>query len=114
MGSLQYGYPGRDVMLRNVADIWWPTIHWEMVTITRYREECSAAGKNVKVLQKQSEVGKMSDSSEPNEEIALDFAGPFQSAKRKTIFTSIFRQFFSLARRVIFYTNIQPKKLLNF
>ena len=52
-----------------------------MVNTTRYCEECSAAGKNDKVLQKQSEFGKIPDSPEPNEEIALDFAGPSQNAK---------------------------------
>ena len=39
------------------------------------------AGKNDEVLQKQSEFGKIPDSPEPNEEIALDFAGPSQNAK---------------------------------
>ena len=68
-------------MLRNVADIWWPKIHREAVNTARYCEECSAAGKNVKVSRKQSEFGKIPETLEPNEEIALDFAGPFQNAK---------------------------------
>ena len=58
MSSLHYGHPGRDVMLRNVADIWWPKIHREVVNTAKYCEESSTAGKNVKVLQKQSELGK--------------------------------------------------------
>ena len=68
-------------MLRNVEDIWWPKIHREVVNTARYCEERSAAGKNVKVLQKQSEFGKIPDSSEPKEEIASDFVGPFQNRK---------------------------------
>ena len=81
ISSLHYGHPGRDVMLRNVADIWWPKTHREVVNTARYCEECNAAGKNVKVLQKQSEFGKIPESLESNEETASDFAGPFQNAK---------------------------------
>ena len=68
-------------MLRNVADTRWPKIHQELVNTARYCEECSAAGETVKVLQNQSELGILLDSSEPNEEIASDFEGPFQNAK---------------------------------
>ena len=75
MSSLHYGYPGREVMLRIVADIWWRKIHQEVVNKARYCEECSAAGKNVEVLQKQSEFGKIPESLEPNEEI-LRFCRP--------------------------------------
>ena len=80
MSSLHYGNPGRDVMLRNVADIWWPKIHREVVNTAKYCEECSTAGKNGRVIQKQSDFGKIPESLEPNEEVALDFAGLFKNA----------------------------------
>ena len=81
MSALHYGHPGRDNMLRGIADIWWPKCHREVINTAKFCKDCSKAGKNVKVLQKQSEFGKISRSTAPNEEIAIDFAGPFQNAK---------------------------------
>ena len=80
MSALHYGQPRRDTMLRAIADIWWPKCHREVVNTAKICERCSKAGKNVKVLQKQSEFGKIPRSTVPNEEIAIDFAGPFQNA----------------------------------
>ena len=89
MSSIHYGHPGRDTMLRYVADIWWPKIHREVINTAKCCEQCSEAGKNVKTLLKQSQFGEIPKSKEPNEEIALDFAGPFQNAEHgKTIFVS--------------------------
>ena len=51
--------------------------------MARYCEECMAAGKNVEVLQKQNKFGKLAESTELNEEIALGFLGPFQTAKHR-------------------------------
>ena len=52
MSSIHYGYPGRDTMLRYVADIWWPKIHREVLNTAKCCEQCSKAGKNVKTLPK--------------------------------------------------------------
>ena len=81
MSSIHYGHPGRDTMLRYVADIWWPKIHREVINTAKCCEQCSKAGKNVKTLLKQSQFGEIPKSKKPNEEIALDFAGPFQNAE---------------------------------
>ena len=80
MSAIHYGHPGRDTMLREIADIWWPKIHPEVINTARFCEDCSQAGKNVKLLQKQKEYGQTTQSSESNEEIAIDFAGPFQNS----------------------------------
>ena len=85
-------------MLRNVADILWPKIQREVVNTARDSEESSAAGKNDKVSQKQSEFGKIPNSSESNEEIAMHG----KRNARKTMFISIIRQFFCMARRYTF------------
>ena len=81
MSSVHYGHPGRDTMLRYIADIWWPKIHREVINTAKCCEQCSLAGKNVKPLKRQNQFGEIPKSVEPNEEIALDFAGPFQNAE---------------------------------
>ena len=88
MSSIHYGHPGRDTMLRYVADIWWPKIHREVINTAKCCEQCSKAGKNVKTLLKQSQFEVIPKSKEPNEEIALDFAGPFQNAEHGKKFVS--------------------------
>ena len=80
--SLHYGHPGRDAMLGMVSDIWWPKIHREVIDQARLCEQCLQAGKNLKCILKQKQVGKLPEVNEMNEEIALDFAGPFRNAKQ--------------------------------
>ena len=48
MSALHYGHPGRDTMLRDIADIWWPKCHREVINTARFCEDCSRAGKNVR------------------------------------------------------------------
>ena len=84
MCSLHYGHPGRDAMLAMVGDIWWPRIHREVIDQARLCDQCLEAGKNLKCIQSQKELGKIPKTKQQNEEIALDFAGPFQNAREET------------------------------
>ena len=81
MSSVHYGHLGRDTMLRHTSDIWWPKIHREVINTAKCCEQCSLTGKSVKPLKRQNQFGEMPKSVEPNEEIALDFAGSFQNAE---------------------------------
>ena len=92
MCSLHYGHPGRDAMLRMITDIWWPRIHREVLDQARLCEQCLQSGRNLKCMLKQSQIGKITEGNEKNQEVSLDFAGPFQNAKKgKKIFTTIKR-----------------------
>ena len=82
MCSLHSGHPGRDAMLGMVSDIWWPKIHREVIDQDRLCEQCLQAGKNSKCILKHKQVDILPEVKEMNEEIALHFAGPFQSAKQ--------------------------------
>ena len=82
MCSLHYGHPGRDSMLAMVEDIWWPRIHREIIDQARPCEQCLESGKNLKCIPRQKQIGKLPEVEQQNEEIALDFAGPFQNAKK--------------------------------
>ena len=83
MCSLHYGHPGRDAMLGMVSDIWWPKIHREVIDQARLCEQGLQADKNLKCILKEKQVGKLPEVKEMNEEIALDFPGPFQNAKQR-------------------------------
>ena len=80
--SLHWGHPGRDTMLLTVADIWWPRIHREIVLLAQSCSRCQKAGKTLKTIQKQSEYGKLPAAETHNDEIAIDFAGPFKLAPK--------------------------------
>ena len=84
MCSLHYGHPGRHAMLGMITDIWWPRIHREVLDKARLCEQCLQSGKNLKCMSKQGQIGKITEANEQNQEVALDFAGPFQNAKKIT------------------------------
>ena len=44
-------------------------------------DQCLEAGKNLNCIQNQKDLGKIPKPKQQNEEIALDFAGPFQNAR---------------------------------
>ena len=48
--SLHWGLPGRDQMLRQVFDIWWPQIHRNIMLLTKTCSECQNAGKSLQPL----------------------------------------------------------------
>ena len=77
-----YGHPGRDAMPAIVEDIWWPRIHREVIDQARLCEQCLQSGKNLKNMLKQKQIEKLPDVKESNVEGPLDFAGPFQNAKK--------------------------------
>ena len=114
MSALHYGHPGRDTMLRGIADIWWPYCHREVINTAKFCEDCSKAGKNVKVLQKQSEFGKIPRSIAPNEEIAIDFAGPFQNAKHGKKYLLVSLDNFSAWPEALFLQKPTTKKVIEF
>ena len=78
--AIHFGHAGRDAMLREASDVWWPRIHCEIVEKARNCNECRLTGKNRKCMKAQNEFGKLPAANQPNEEISLDFAGPFHNA----------------------------------
>ena len=89
--AIHFGHAGRDAMLREASDVWWPRIHREIINKARNCSECREAGKNFKCIKSQKEFGKLPQANQPNEEVSLDFAGPFQNAnlKKKYILVSV-------------------------
>ena len=81
--AIHFGHAGRDAMLREASDVWWPRIHREIVEKAQSCTECQKAGKNLKCINSQKEFGKIPEAKNPNDEISLDFAGPFQNAYKQ-------------------------------
>ena len=100
--SLHYGHPGRDSMLSMVSVVWWPRLHREVVGIAKSCPQGHTAGKNIKTILEQKQVGKLPKCTVANQEVAIDFAGPFQNAIGEKVLTSINRSFYGMARSKIF------------
>ena len=81
--AIHFGHAGRDAMLREASDVWWPRMHREIVEKARNCAECQKAGKNLKCINSQKEFGKIPEAKNPNDEISIDFAGPFQNAYKQ-------------------------------
>ena len=89
--AIHFGHAGRDAMLREASDVWWPRIHREIIDKARNCSECREAGKNFKCIKSQKEFGKLPQADQPNEEVSFDFVGPFQNAnlKKKYLLVSV-------------------------
>ena len=106
MCSIHYGHPGRDAMLAMIEDFWWPRIHCGVIDQARLCEQCFESGRNFKYMLKQKQFGNLAEAKEQNEEVALDFAGPFQNAKKGEKYLLVTVDHFSEK----FYTAQQQEK----
>ena len=68
--AIHFGHAGRDTMLREASDVWWPRIHREIIEKAKNCVECQNAGKNLKCLKSQKDFGKMPEANQPNDEIS--------------------------------------------
>ena len=68
-------------MLRQITDTWWPRIHRDNTLLTQMCPECQNAGKSIILVLSQKQFGKIPTPKTINEEIAIDFAGPFKIAQ---------------------------------
>ena len=84
--SLHWGHSGRDNMLQQISDIWWPRIHRDITLLAKSCSNCQKAGKSKKPIIKQQNFGKIPTPEVTNDEIAIDFAGPFKMAKSSEMY----------------------------
>ena len=78
-----FGHAGKDAILREAADVWWPRIHREIVAKTKGCPQCSQSVKNLKELKAQNVFGKIPKPEYPNGEHLLDFDSSFQNTKHR-------------------------------
>ena len=84
--AIPFRHAWRDALLREASDIWWPRVYREIVEKAKNCSRCQQAGKNLKWVKSQNEIGKIPESNKPKEEIALEFARPFQNANQNKKF----------------------------
>ena len=80
--AIHFGHAGRDAVLRDAADVWWPKIHREFVERANNCQLCRSSGKIFKCMKSQNEFRKLPTVEKQNEEIALDFVGSFSNASK--------------------------------
>ena len=112
--AIHFGHAGRDAMLREASDVWWPRIHREIVEKARNCAECQKAGKNLKCKSSQKEFGKIAEAKNPNDEISLDFAGPFQNAFKQKQYLLVSVDNNSGWPDVMFLPNPSAEKVVEF
>ena len=100
--AIHFGDAGRDAMVREASDIWWPRIYREKVEKAKNCVECRQAGQKLKCIKSQNEFGKLPDGKQPNEELSKGFAAHFNTPTHRHVFISFSGQLFRLARRAIF------------
>ena len=112
--AIHFGHAGRDAMLREASDIWWPRVHREIVEKAKTCTECQNSGKKLKCLKSQNEFGKLPETHDPNEEIALDFAGPFQNTNQKKKYLLVSVDNHSGWPSALFLPNPTTEKVIEF
>ena len=71
--AIHFGHAGRDVMLREASDVWWPRIHAEIVEKAKNYAVCQKAGRNFKYIKSQKECGKTPEAKNPKRQIFARF-----------------------------------------
>ena len=90
LNSIHSGHSGRDAMLGAVDEVCWPQINRQIVA-AKTCGNCQKAGKNIRTIKRQKEFGTIRKPKQVNEEIALNFMGPFSGApeNRKYLLVAI-------------------------
>ena len=83
---LHLNHPDQVATSDAASYLWWPKMHRAIINKAEAFQECTRYGKNVKTLKAKSDWENIPEPTEPNEELQIDFAGPFCSKKHsKTI-----------------------------
>ena len=92
--TIHSNYPGQAGMLALARLIWCPHIQSEIVAQAQSCRHCIDKGKNLKPIVARNNLGTLSELSEPNEEIQMDFAGPIpfkNNTQNKYILVTVHR-----------------------
>ena len=76
MLTIHSKYPGQAGLLALAQRVCYPHIHSEIVAQAQNCKHCIDKGKNLKAIFPRNILGTLSQLTEPNEEIQMDFAGP--------------------------------------
>ena len=114
LNSIHSGHPGRDAMLGSVDEVWWPQMYKQIVASAKTCKSCQNAGKNIKVIKRQSEFGAIQKTKQVNEEVALDFMEPFAGAPENKKYLLVVTDQFSAYPTLNFVKNTAIKEVTEF
>ena len=94
MDVLHSTHPGAWGMTELGQRLWWPFINRDLINKSKTCRPCTEFGKNLKSILRKSDWTPLPPSSEPNEEIQLDFVGPiFDGQGREVYFLACIDRF---------------------
>ena len=96
-------------MMATVSNVWWPRLHREVVSLARTCKQCQQTVKNIKPLLRENPEGKLPKCTEVRQEIAIDFAGPFENARKAKKYLLVSINYFSRWPEAKIYQNQQPQ-----
>ena len=111
---LNWGHPGRDSMLQEVADIRRPRIHRDIVLLAQSCPQCQQAGKNLETLKTHSEFGKLPAADIHNDELKLEFAGPLQIARKTRKYLLVSKNHETISPDATFVAKPTAERVVNF
>ena len=83
--SIHFTHPGSWGMITLGQYAFWPHMHREILDKAAQSKPCTDIGKNLKPVVPASKWKPMSNCSEPNDEIQIDFGGPITNEKDQDI-----------------------------
>ena len=86
IAMLHQGHPSAAKMDQSATAFWWPGIYQQIREKAENCPSCRASGKNLVTQLPSTEKNKLEISSEPNQEIQLDSAGPIKSKTRGDVY----------------------------
>ena len=89
LSAIHFGHAGRDAMLKDAADLWWPKIHREIIEKAKNCAKCQRSVENLNCLQSQKKFGKLPKAENIKDEISLDFADFPKGAQKEKVSISI-------------------------
>ena len=114
LNSIHSGHAGRDAMLGSVDEVGWPQINRQIVACAKTCKNCQKAGKNIKTLKTQKQFGKIRKPKQVNEEIAIDFMGPFAGAPENKTYILVAIDHFSAYPTLKFVKSTEMKGVEKF
>ena len=74
--TIYSNHPGQAGMLALARPVWYPNIHSEIVAQAQSCKHCIDKGKNLKPIIPRNNLGTLSQLTEANDGIQMEFAGP--------------------------------------
>ena len=101
-------------MLQEVAVIRRPRIHRDIVLLAQSCPQCQQAGKNLETLKTHSEFGKLPAADVHNDELKLEFAGPFQIAPKTMKYLLVSIDHETISPNASFVAKPTAERVVNF